>query len=57
MTKGELSRPHSPAELEKKFMQLGVPLWGDDIARQVLEGCMRIETLGDFSTHSSTLTL
>ncbi len=57
VTKGELSRPHSAAELEEKFLRLGVPLWGEDATGRVLEGCMRIEALGDFSAYSSTLDL
>ena len=27
--KGEPANPHQPAELEAKFMQLGVPAWGE----------------------------
>jgi len=49
ITKGEPSKPHRPEELEAKFMQLGVPLWGEPVARRLLEGCMRLEALPDFS--------
>ena len=46
--KGEPANPHGSAELEAKFMQLGVPVWGEETARGLLEGCLRLETLPDF---------
>jgi 2-methylcitrate dehydratase PrpD len=49
ITKGEPSKPHRPEELEAKFMQLGAPLWGERVARRLLEGCLRLEALPDFS--------
>src|SRR5687767_4175966 len=49
VTKGEPSKPHRPEELEAKFMQLGAPLWGEPVARRLLEGCLRLEALPDFS--------
>ena len=49
ITKGEPSKPHRPEELETKFMELGAPIWGDAVARRLLEGCMRLEQLPDFS--------
>jgi 2-methylcitrate dehydratase PrpD len=49
VTKGEPSNPHAPEELEKKFMQLGVPVWGEAVARRLLEGCLKLEELPDFS--------
>jgi len=52
VTKGELSKPHAPDELEKKFMQLGVPIWGEAMARRLLEGCMKLEEVHDFSRFS-----
>jgi 2-methylcitrate dehydratase PrpD len=52
VTKGEPAKPHLPAELEAKFMQLGVPVWGEDLARRLLEGCMKLEEVRDFSRFS-----
>jgi 2-methylcitrate dehydratase PrpD len=52
VTKGEPSKPHAPEELEKKFMQLGVPIWGEAVARRLLPACMKIEDLPDFSHFS-----
>ena len=49
ITKGEPTKPHEPEELRAKFMQLGVPIWGDAVAKRLLEGCMRLEELPDFS--------
>jgi 2-methylcitrate dehydratase PrpD len=49
VTKGEPSKPHRAEELEAKFMQLGAPIWGDAVARRLLEGCQRLEELPDFS--------
>ena len=30
-------------------MQLGAPVWGHAAARRLLEGCLRLEELPDFS--------
>src|SRR6185295_18581935 len=38
ITKGEPAKPHQPQELQAKFMQLGVPVWGDAATRRLLEG-------------------
>jgi len=55
--KGEPANPHTPAELEGKFMQLGVPVWGEETARGLLEGCLRIETLPDFGVFADGFNL
>jgi 2-methylcitrate dehydratase PrpD len=52
ITKGELARPHQPEELHAKFMQLGAPVWGEAAARRLLEGCLKLEALPDFSRFS-----
>jgi 2-methylcitrate dehydratase PrpD len=49
ITKGEPSKPHQPEELRAKFMRLGAPLWGEPVARRLLEGCLQLEALPDFS--------
>ena len=49
ITKGELARPHRPEELQAKFMQLGVPLWGEPVTRRLLQGCLAIEKTPDLS--------
>jgi 2-methylcitrate dehydratase PrpD len=52
VTKGEPSKPHQPAELEAKFMRLGAPTWGEAVTRRLLDGCMKIEDVPDFSRFS-----
>lgn len=49
ITKGEPSKPHRPEELRAKFMQLGVPIWGEPVAQRLLDGCMKLEEVPDFS--------
>jgi len=49
ITKGEPSKPHRPEELRAKFMQLGGPIWGEPVARRLLDGCMKLEEVPDFS--------
>ncbi len=57
VTKGEPARPHSPAELEKKFVQLGVPIWGEAVTRRLLDGCMKLEQIGDFGKFAQAFNL
>jgi 2-methylcitrate dehydratase PrpD len=49
VTKGEPSRPHRPEELEAKFLRLGAPLWGEPVARLLLQACLAIEKTPDLS--------
>jgi len=49
ITKGEPSKPHRPEELRAKFMQLGVPIWREPVAQRLLDGCMKLEEVPDFS--------
>lgn len=49
ITKGEPSRPHTPEELRAKFMRLGAPVWGEAVAQRLLEGCLKLEQVPDFS--------
>jgi len=46
--KGEPANPHTAAELEGKFMQLGAPVWVEESSRRLLEGCLRVESVPDF---------
>ncbi len=55
--KGEPENPHSAAELEGKFMQLGAPLWGDAAARELLAGCMALERIENFGTFADRFKL
>ena len=43
--KGESGNPHAPAEIERKFYQLALPIWGEPLARRIRHDCMTLETL------------
>jgi 2-methylcitrate dehydratase PrpD len=43
--KGESGNPHAPEEIERKFYQLALPLWGEAFARKIRQSCMTLETL------------
>ena len=43
--KGESGNPHSPEEIERKFYQLALPIWGEPLAREIRKSCMMLEAL------------
>jgi 2-methylcitrate dehydratase PrpD len=45
VTKGESSKPHSPADLKGKFIELGTSVWGDAMTHQLFERLMHIESI------------
>lgn len=49
VTSGELSRPHAPAALARKYLDLAEPLWGAARAAQLRDALMTIETCPDVS--------
>jgi 2-methylcitrate dehydratase PrpD len=55
--KGEPANPHPPHALEKKFMDLGTPLWGEPNAKRLLAGCLRMENLPRFGKFSAEFDL
>jgi len=55
--KGEPANPHTNAELEAKFMQLGAPIWGDDVALELLAGVMRLDQVEDFGVFADPFNL
>ncbi|MCC6532391.1 MAG: MmgE/PrpD family protein [Burkholderiales bacterium] len=57
VTKGEPANPHSPADLEGKFMRLGAPVWGEARARELHAACMRLESIADFGAFAQELSL
>ena len=57
VTKGEPSNPHAPSELERKFFELGTPIWGDEATKRLYRACMTLETLADFRAFAAGLTL
>lgn len=57
VTKGEPTRPHTPAELTAKFFDLGDPVWGKPVTQKLYDGLMKLEDIGDFRAFGSTLAL
>ena len=54
MTKGEPCYPVSEAELEKKFFELGVPIWGEPLVRWLHTTFSKIEAVRDMGTVAET---
>jgi len=57
VTKGEPAKPHTPQELETKFFDLGEPVWGGDVTRDLHAGLMRLEAIEDFAAFSDRFAL
>jgi 2-methylcitrate dehydratase PrpD len=55
--KGEPSNPHPPEALQRKFFDLGVPVWGEATTQKLFDALMRIDTVSDFAELGSELTL
>ncbi len=49
ITSGEPTRPHSSADLERKYNDLSVPLWGTERAAQLRHALMTLESCHDVS--------
>lgn len=47
VTKGEPANPHTPADLTGKFFELGDPIWGSSMTRELHERLMRLEDIAD----------
>jgi len=50
--KGEPGNPHRPEEVEKKFYDLTVPVWGAERARKLYESLLGLESISDFGAFS-----
>jgi 2-methylcitrate dehydratase PrpD len=57
VTKGEPAKPHSAEELAAKFFDLGEPVWGNKTTRELHEGLMRLEHLGEFRAFADRFAL
>lgn len=55
--KGEPSNPHSDADLRGKFFELGTPVWGEPVTRQVFDAFMDIESMRDFGAFADSVSL
>jgi len=56
-TKGERAKPHTPAELDAKFFELGEPVWGKAKTRELYDGLARVEQIADFRDFAGKLDL
>ncbi len=57
VTRGEPGNPHAPGAIEKKYHQLAAPVWGEQPARDVYAGCMKMETIPDLRAFCTGLNL
>ena len=55
--KGEPANPHQSADLEKKFFDLGVPVWGEAMTKQLFDAMMSVESIADFAAFSNGFSL
>jgi hypothetical protein len=53
--KGEPENPVTDEELERKFRSLGGSVWGDALASEILEGCMKLETIDNYREYAADL--
>jgi 2-methylcitrate dehydratase PrpD len=55
--KGEPANPHRPEEIEKKFFDLTVPVWGAERADRLYQGIMRLEDVPNFAEFGADFAL
>ena len=55
--KGELGNPHRPEEVEKKFFDLTVPVWGAERAGKLYKGLLALESVPDMRTFGADFAL
>jgi 2-methylcitrate dehydratase PrpD len=49
ITSGEPTRPHDPADLDRKFQELSEPIWGAARARQIRDAVLALDHCPDVS--------
>ena len=57
MTKGEPGNPVTASELERKFFELGEPIWGKSLAQRVYTTFSDLEKVGDMRAVAETFLL
>jgi len=57
VTKGEPAKPHTEQELTGKFFELGEPVWGTPVTRELYEGLMKLEAIADFRAFADRFSL
>jgi 2-methylcitrate dehydratase PrpD len=55
--KGEPANPHRPEDLEKKFFDLGMPVWGEKVTKQLFAGISGLENIPDFGAFAADFRL
>ena len=55
--KGEPGNPHRPAEVEQKFFDLMMPVWGAERADKLYAGLLRLEQTADFRAFGADFAL
>ena len=55
--KGEPENPYGSAELSAKYYELTEPVWGEALARRVLDDCLRIDAIPDVRAWSAAFEL
>jgi hypothetical protein len=55
--KGEPGNPHRPEEVEKKFFDLIVPVWGAERAKKLYAGLLNLEQVADFRAFGADFAL
>ena len=57
VTKGEPANPHAATDIERKFDQLAVPVWGNANARKIYDACMAVDTIANLSAFCAGIDL
>lgn len=55
--KGEIGNPHAAEDVERKYYQLAVPVWGEALAREARDTCMNLESVPNMAESSQRLAL
>ena len=55
--KGEPTNPHKPEDLQGKFFELGMPVWGEPTTKKLFEGLMDVENIDDFAAFADSFSL
>ena len=57
IVRGEPQNPNTVAEVQGKFMNLTVPVWGGAFAARMWDECMALDTIGDIAEWSAKFEL
>jgi len=57
VVRGEPSKPNVLEEIQEKFMDLTVPLWGESLAARLFDDCMAFDEIADVALWSQSYVL